>query len=122
MGTWDGRPGKGKRNSRQGAAGSEVLLYSYISKLAGKPTDKCVMPVPSFNAITDGMYINNSLACDEFLMVTTSAGGFAEATINDTEVYQTLKFGHQEDVRRNVSNVGDARCFARSVGHHHGVS
>merc|ERR1711971_292813 len=36
---------------RAGAAAKEQPLYEYIANLAGKPTDKFVMPVPSFNVI-----------------------------------------------------------------------
>merc|ERR1712023_467093 len=36
---------------RAGAAVSEMPLYEYIAALAGKPTDRFVMPVPSFNVI-----------------------------------------------------------------------
>ena len=37
----------------------------------------------------------------------TGAGSLAEAMITVTEVYHTLKFGHQEDARRNACNVAD---------------
>merc|ERR1712137_1051905 len=35
---------------RAGAAASEMPLYQYIAKISGKPTDRFVMPVPSFNS------------------------------------------------------------------------
>ena len=35
--------------------------------------------------------------------------------ITDTEVNHMLKFGHQEDVRRDACNVGDERGSAPSV-------
>ena len=38
---------------RAGAAKSEVRLYTYISKLTGKPKDKFMMPVLCFN-VTSG--------------------------------------------------------------------
>ena len=47
------------------------------------------------------------LACPEFLIVLTGAGSVAEDMITDTEVYHTLRFGQQEDVRRDACNVGD---------------
>ena len=53
---------------------SEVSLCTYISKLAGKPTDCFVMPVPSFNVIGVGSRAGNCLACPEFLTVPTGAG------------------------------------------------
>merc|ERR1712136_466185 len=76
---------------RAGAAASEVPLYSYISKLGGKPTDKFVLPVPSFNVINGGSHAGNRLACQEFMIMPTGASSFAEAMIIGTEVYHTLK-------------------------------
>ena len=45
----------------------------------------------------------------------TGAGNVAEDMITDTEVYHTLKFGHQVDVRRDACNVGDETDFAPSA-------
>merc|ERR1712110_1114638 len=39
---------------RAGAAASEMPLYQYLAKISGKPTDRFVMPVPSFNVINGG--------------------------------------------------------------------
>ena len=47
--------------------------------------------------------------------MSTGAGNVAEDMITDTEVNHTLKFGHQEDVRRDACNVGDERGFASIV-------
>eukprot|EP00913_Durusdinium_trenchii_P031723 g29708.t2 len=47
---------------RAGAAVEEVPLYQYIAKLAGKPTEEFVMPVPSFNVINGGSHAGNRLA------------------------------------------------------------
>merc|ERR1711920_133425 len=48
---------------RAGAAACQMPLYQYIAQLAGKPTDKFVMPVPSFNVINGGSHAGNRLAC-----------------------------------------------------------
>ena len=37
----------------------------------------------------------------------TAAGNVAEDMITDTHVHHSLKFGHQEDARRDACNVGD---------------
>ena len=87
---------------RAGAAKSEVSLYTYISRSAGTPTDKSMMPVSSFNVISGEGHAGSLLACPEFLLVTTEAGSVAEDMIIDTEVYHLLKFGHQKDVRQDV--------------------
>ena len=39
----------------------------------------------------------------------------AEDMITDTEVFHTLKFGHQEDVPRYACNVGGETGFPPSV-------
>ena len=43
------------------------------------------------------------------------AGNVAEDMITDIEANHTLKFGHQEDVRRDACNVGDETGFAPIV-------
>merc|ERR1719253_2508000 len=56
---------------RAGAAVSDQPLYQYIAKLAGKPTDNFVMPVPCFNVINGGSHAGNRLACQEFMILPT---------------------------------------------------
>merc|ERR1712136_533250 len=100
---------------RAGAAASEVPLYSYISKLGGKPTDKFVLPVPSFNVINGGSHAGNRLACQEFMIMPTGASSFAEAMIIGTEVYHTLKSVIEKKYGQDACNVGDEGGFAPSV-------
>ena len=76
-------------------------------ELADKRTDKFVMPVFSLNVINDENRAINRLACLEFISVPTGASSLAEAMITVTEVHHTLKFGHQEDGRRDACNVAD---------------
>jgi enolase len=47
--------------ARAGASSSKLPLYQYIALLAGKPTNKFVMPVPSLNIINGGAHAGNSL-------------------------------------------------------------
>merc|ERR1719359_2209375 len=77
--------------ARAGAASKSQPLYKYIAELAGKPTDKFVMPVPSFNVINGGSYAGNRLACQEFMILPVGASTFKEAMIIGAEVYHTLK-------------------------------
>ena len=51
----------------------------------------------------------------EVSFVPIGAVSAAEDMTTDTEVYHTLTFGHQEDVRRGACNVGDETGFAPSV-------
>merc|ERR1719384_2312050 len=63
---------------RAGAAANQMPLYQYIAKLSGKPMDKFVMPVPSFNVINGGSHAGNRLACQEFMILPVGASSFKE--------------------------------------------
>merc|ERR1719159_234434 len=64
---------------RAGAASMQMPLYEYVSLISGKPTEKFVMPVPSFNVINGGSHAGNRLACQEFMILPTGASSFKEA-------------------------------------------
>ena len=49
------------------------------------------------------------MACQQFISVPTGAGSLSEAMITVTEVYHTLKFGHQEDARRDACTPPSAQ-------------
>merc|ERR1712187_854970 len=76
---------------RAGAASRQMPLYEYIANLAGRPTDKFVLPVPSFNVINGGSHAGNRLACQEFMILPVGAASFRDALICGAEVYHTLK-------------------------------
>jgi len=61
--------------SRAGAAAAKMPLYKYIAHLAGKSTEKFVLPLPYFNVINGGEHAGNKLA-------------FQVSTILMTEIYQ----------------------------------
>merc|ERR1711920_805947 len=100
---------------RAGAAASEMPLYQYIAKLSGKPVDKFVMPVPSFNVINGGSHTGNRLACQEFMILPVGATTFKEALIMGAEVYHTLKGCIKKKYGQDACNVGDEGGFAPSV-------
>merc|ERR1712160_62788 len=77
--------------ARAGAASMQMPLYEYIANIAGRPTDKYVMPVPCFNVINGGSHAGNRLACQEFMILPVGASSFREALIIGAEVYHTLK-------------------------------
>jgi len=99
---------------RAGAASKEQSLYEYIANLAGKPTDKFVMPVPSFNVINGG-HAGNRLACQEFMILPVGASSFMEAMCIGAEVYHTLKSCIKKKYGQDACNVGDQGGFAPSV-------
>jgi len=100
---------------RAGAAASGMPLYKYIARLSGKPTDKFVMPVPSFNVINGGSHAGNRLACQEFMILPVGAATFKEAMIIGAEVYHTLKSVIKSKYGQDACNVGDEGGFAPGV-------
>jgi enolase len=100
---------------RAGAASLGKPLYKYIAELAGKPTDKFVMPVPSLNVINGGSHAGNRLACQEFMILPTGAANFREAMQIGAEVYQNLKKVVNKKYGQDATNVGDEGGFAVPV-------
>jgi len=100
---------------RAGAAANQMPLYQYIAKISGKPTDKFVMPVPSFNVINGGSHAGNRLACQEFMILPVGASSFKEAMIIGAEVYHTLKSVIKKKYGQDACNVGDEGGFAPNV-------
>merc|ERR1712147_602563 len=100
---------------RAGAASMQMPLYEYIANLVGRPTDKYVMPVPSFNVINGGSHAGNRLACQEFMIFPTGASSFREALQIGAEVYHTLKSVIKKKYGQDACNVGDEGGFAPSV-------
>merc|ERR1711881_59007 len=101
--------------ARAGAASKQVPLYQYLAELAGKPTDKFVMPVPSFNVINGGSHAGNRLACQEFMILPVGAASFMEAMCIGAEVYHELKTCIKKKYGQDACNVGDEGGFAPSV-------
>merc|ERR1719486_825330 len=100
---------------RAGAAALKMPLYKYIARLAGKPTDKFVMPVPSLNVINGGSHAGNRLACQEFMILPVGAGSFKNAMEIGAEVYHTLKGVIKKKYGQDACNVGDEGGFAPGV-------
>merc|ERR1712216_1114260 len=100
---------------RAGAASMQMPLYEYIANLSGRPTDKYVMPVPSFNVINGGSHAGNRLACQEFMILPVGASTFREALQVGAEVYHTLKGVIKKKYGQDACNVGDEGGFAPSV-------
>jgi enolase len=100
---------------RAGAASMQIPLYEYIAYLAGRSTDKFVMPVPCFNVINGGSHAGNRLACQEFMILPVGASSFKDALITGAEVYHTLKEVLKKKYGKDAVNVGDEGGFAPSV-------
>jgi len=100
---------------RAGSASMHMPLYEYIANLSGRPTDKYVLPVPSFNVINGGSHAGNRLACQEFMILPIGASTFKEAMLIGAEVYHTLKGVIKKKYGQDACNVGDEGGFAPSV-------
>ncbi|KAF4693730.1 phosphopyruvate hydratase eno2 [Perkinsus olseni] len=101
---------------RAGAAASNMPLYQYIAKLAGKEdTDKFLMPCPCFNVINGGKHAGNRLACQEFMLVPCGASSIHEAIRIASEVYHELKSVIKAKYGQDATNVGDEGGFAPNI-------
>ena len=65
--------------ARAGAHSRKIPLYQHLAELAGKRTDKYVMPVPSLNIINGGAHAGNGLEFQEFMVLPTGADSFKES-------------------------------------------
>jgi enolase len=100
---------------RAGAHVSKVPLYQWIAKLAGRDTEKYILPVPSFNVINGGEHAGNQLAIQEFMVMPIGAENFKEALRWGAEIYQHLKKIIKDTYGINAVNVGDEGGFAPNI-------
>lgn len=97
--------------ARAGAASRNVPLYHHLAELAGKRTDKFVMPVPSLNIINGGAHAGNSLEFQEFMILPTGADSFKESLRLGVEVYHSLATLLKKKFGKSAANVGDEGGF-----------
>jgi len=100
---------------RAGAAAKNFTLYQRVAELAGKVSDKFVMPVPAFNVINGGSHAGNGLPCQEFMILPVGAANFREALQIGAEVYHHLKKAITDKYGQDAANVGDEGGFAPNV-------
>ena len=97
--------------ARAGAKSQGIPLYQHIAQLAGKSTDKFVLPVPSLNIINGGEHAGNNLAMQEFMVLPTGASSFKEGIQIGAEVYHTLAKLIKKRYGKSAANVGDEGGF-----------
>ena len=97
--------------ARAGAADKKVPLYHYLAELAGKRTDKFVLPVPSLNIINGGAHAGNSLEMQEFMILPTGASSFKDAMRLGAETYHSLQQILKKKYGKSATNVGDEGGF-----------
>jgi len=98
-------------NARAGAAALNIPLYKHLAILAGKPTDKFVMPVPSLNIINGGAHAGNELEIQEFMILPTGADSFKGSLQIGIEVYHSLSKLLKKKFGLSAANVGDEGGF-----------
>jgi enolase len=100
---------------KAGAAQKGVPLYQHIAEIAGKRTDKYVLPVPALNVINGGSHAGNKLAMQEFMLLPIGASSFTEAMRMGAEVYHNLKSVISAKYGQDAVNVGDEGGFAPDI-------
>eukprot|EP00741_Cyanophora_paradoxa_P023528 tig00021589_g22730.t1 len=100
---------------RAGAAQKGIPLYKHIAELAGKRTDKFVLPVPVLNVINGGKHAGNRLAMQEFMLMPVGATTFQESMAMACEVYAKLKSVIKKKYGVDATNVGDEGGFAPNI-------
>merc|ERR1719446_1724505 len=83
---------------KAGAAAKGLPLYKHIAELAGNPTGKMYMPVPSFNIINGGSHAGNKLAMQEFMILPVGATSFTEAVKMGMDVAASEFWKEEEKV------------------------
>lgn len=97
--------------ARAGADANKLPLYHHLAALAGKRTDRFVMPVPSLNIINGGAHAGNSLEFQEFMILPTGADSFKESLRVGIEVYHSLASLLKKKFGKSAANVGDEGGF-----------
>lgn len=97
--------------ARAGADANGIPLYQHLANLAGKPTNRFVMPVPSLNIINGGAHAGNSLEMQEFMILPTGANSFKESIRMGIEVYHALAKLLKKKFGLSAANVGDEGGF-----------
>ncbi|KAK2194904.1 bifunctional Enolase/Enolase-like [Babesia duncani] len=101
--------------ARAAAAHLNIPLYVHLANLAGKPTNKFILPVPCLNVINGGSHAGNMLAMQEFMILPIGAGSFREAIQMGSEVYHTLKKVISSKYGQDATNIGDEGGFAPNI-------
>ncbi len=94
--------------AKAAAAALGLSLYSYIGGVNAR-----VMPVPMMNIINGGKHADNSISCQEFMIMPIGAKSFREALRMCAEVFHTLKKLLKE--KGYSTAVGDEGGFAPNL-------
>lgn len=95
--------------AKAAAAALGLSLYRYIGGVNAK-----TMPVPMMNIINGGKHADNSISCQEFMIMPAGAKTFREALRWCAQVFHTLKGILKE--KGYSTAVGDEGGFAPNLG------
>ncbi|MBR5155956.1 MAG: phosphopyruvate hydratase [Clostridia bacterium] len=94
--------------AKAAAAALGQSLYNYIGGVNAK-----TLPVPMMNIINGGKHADNSISCQEFMIMPVGAKSFSEALRWCSEVFHTLKKLLKE--KGYFTAVGDEGGFAPNL-------
>lgn len=94
--------------AKAAAAATGLSLYQYIGGIYGH-----TLPVPMMNIINGGKHADNSISCQEFMIMPVGAKTFKEALRWCSEIFHTLK-GVLKDKGYSTA-VGDEGGFAPNL-------
>ena len=94
--------------ARAGAVAAGLPLYRYLGG-----ADAHTLPVPLMNILNGGAHADNTVDCQEFMVVPVGAPSFAEALRAGTEVFHRLRAVLK--ARGLSTSVGDEGGFAPNL-------
>ncbi|MDR0791435.1 MAG: phosphopyruvate hydratase [Methanomassiliicoccaceae archaeon] len=89
-----------------GAFAENIPLYEHIGD------DGVTLPTPMFNIINGGKHAGGKLAIQEFMIIPTGVGSFAECLRASAEIYASLKTILKKRYGPAAVNIGDEGGFA----------
>jgi len=94
--------------AKAAAVAADLPLYKYVGGVSAR-----VLPVPMMNIINGGAHADNPVDIQEFMVLPTGAGSFAEGLRIGAEIYHALKKALKDDGHN--TNVGDEGGFAPNI-------
>jgi len=95
--------------ARAAAAAVDLPFYQYLGGVAAR-----TLPVPMMNVLNGGSHAENNVDIQEFMIMPTGAGSFAEALKMGAETFHSLKKVLIE--KGLATGVGDEGGFAPNLG------
>ncbi len=97
--------------ARAAAKATDLPLYAYLRRLAGRPTDgSWILPVPFLNVVNGGRHADSGLDIQEYLLLPIGAASFREALRAGAEIFHALADVLRED--GHSTSVGDEGGYA----------